>query len=113
MILKVRAKRWQGRVMRAFMLALPSICNKSAVNRGIARDEMALDHIVEFLLKVSKEVQPGDDEDQPDIDADLPEAKEQESRDNRETAGEELGGESTKEEQEEGFSIDAGLHSKD
>merc|ERR1719197_189513 len=92
MILKVRAQKWQGRVMRAFMIALPSICNKSAINRGIARDEGALDHLVEFLLKVSKEVQPGDDDDLPDVDAspDLPELREQESRDNRETAGEEL-----------------------
>merc|ERR1719421_294716 len=93
MVLKVRAKRWQGRVMRAFMLALPSICNKSAVNRGIARDEGALDHIVEFLLKVSKEIQPGDDEDAPDIDADapVPPTPAEESQDARESAGEELG----------------------
>merc|ERR550537_1454185 len=85
MIIKVRAQRWKGRVMRAFLLALPSICQKSATNRGIARDEGALDHIVEFLLKVSKQVQPGDDEDLPDVDAspDMPDLREQESRDNR------------------------------
>merc|ERR1719473_1156668 len=110
MVVKVRAHRWQGRVMRAFMLALPSICHKSAVNRGIARDEGALDHIVEFLLKVSKQVQPGDDEDLPDIDAEAaltePAERDAESRDARDAgAGEELG-EAEGAERDDGFNAE-------
>jgi hypothetical protein len=113
MILKVRAKRWQGRVMRAFMLSLPSLCKQSHVNRGIARDEGALDHIVEYLLKVSKQVEPGDDDDLPDLDAPAPlEEREPESSlpDTRESAGEELGG--GEESEDKGFGAD-GLESKD
>jgi hypothetical protein len=112
MILKVRAQRWQGRITRAFMLALPSLCKQSVINRGIARDEGALDHIVEYLLKVSKEVLPGDDEDLPEIDEspDLPELQEHEQPDKRECAGEELGdGENV--EREDAFLT--GLESKD
>jgi len=112
MILKVRAQRWQGRVMRAFMLALPSICTRSTVNRGIARDEGALDHIVEFLLKVSKEVQPGDDDDLPDVDE---ESSVVPSRDTREETGEELGeGDLVNAEREGGSGADGvSLDSKD
>jgi len=84
MVLKVRKHRWQGPTMRALMRAMPAICNKSAVNRGIARDEGVVDQIVELLLSISKRVRPGDDDDEPDLDVVL-------SKDTREDEGEDLG----------------------
>lgn len=59
-----------GAAMRAFMLMMPAVCHKSAVNRGIVRDDGALDDIVNMLLRIchEKHLAPGNDGDMPDID---------------------------------------------
>jgi hypothetical protein len=79
----VKRNNKSGEAMRAFMLAMPGLCHKSTVNRGIVRDEGALDAIVDMLLRTSAELYnaPGADGDMPDMDTrdedgqDLGEAK--------------------------------------
>jgi len=66
----VKRNNQSGEAMRAFMLAMPGLCHKSTVNRGIVRDEGALDEIVNLLLRKSAELYhaPGGDGDMPDMD---------------------------------------------
>merc|ERR550514_2328502 len=49
---------------------MPGLCHKSTVNRGIVRDEGALDAIVDMLLRSSADLYnaPGADGDMPDMD---------------------------------------------
>jgi hypothetical protein len=87
----VKRNNKAGEAMRAYMIAMPAFCHKSTVNRGIIRDDGALDEIVNRLLHLSENLYnaPGGDGDMPDMDV-------------RDEDGEDLGAGDTAKADEEG-----------